>query len=65
MKTRITNYKVLNYQTIVGDLMIELEIEEYRRFFKNKHYTKIIYVAKEDLINRLKELQEWKNKWRN
>ena len=64
MKTRITNYKVLNCQTIVGDSIIELEIEKYRLFRKNKHYTKIIYVAKEDLINRLTELQEWKNKWR-
>lgn len=64
MKTRITNYKVLNAQTITGDSIIELEIEEYRRFFKNKHYTRVIYVAKEDLINKLTELQEWRNKWR-
>lgn len=64
MKTRITNYKVLNPQTITGDSIIELEIEEYRRFRRNKHYTKIIYVAKEDLINKLTELQEWRNKWR-
>ena len=64
MKTRITNYKILDAQTITGDYIIELEIEQYRRFRCNKRYTKIIYVAKEDLINRLEELQEWRNKWK-
>ena len=64
MKTRITNYKILDAQTITGDYIIELEIEQYRRWLRNKRYTKIIYVAKEDLINRLEELQEWRNKWK-
>ena len=64
MKTRITNYRVLNCQTIVGDSIIELEIEQYRFWRKNKTYTQIIYVAKEDLMNRLTELQENRGVWR-
>lgn len=44
--------------------MIELEIERYRFWSRNKRYTKIIYVAKDDLLNRLEELQKNRGVWR-